>query len=240
MSRPITATLALTKSLPNDAQNTSGLAESWGPVMDANLDTIDAALAGAAATGAVKLAPTADQTITGHKAFSITLWTDEIGSFTFNGPNDLLEMHQVHSQGISVYNHSHSSIINFFSSGGTQASPTAIGNTTVPVEIRFGGYDGSVYGPGAFIVSVANEAWTPTAHGMSLQLKTVARGTMAAKTPLTLINNAVFLSADPAAPVDADLANSNISFYLDEAGNNLKVRVKYSNGTLKTATVPLL
>ena len=42
-----------------------------------------------------------------------------------------------------------------------------------------------------------------------------------------------------AAPPDEDLANGQISFYLDEAGNALKVRVKYSDGTLKTGTVNL-
>lgn len=34
--------------------------------------------------------------------------------------------------------------------------------------------------------------------------------------------------------------NNSISFYLDEAGNNLKVRVKYSTGTLKTGTLALV
>lgn len=32
---------------------------------------------------------------------------------------------------------------------------------------------------------------------------------------------------------------STIQFYLDEVGNNLKVKVKYGNGTDKTATIPL-
>jgi hypothetical protein len=49
-------------------------------------------------------------------------------------------------------------------------------------------------------------------------------------------------SAAPAsAPTDAHLAASQISFYLDESGNNLKVRVKYADGTtLKTGTVALV
>lgn len=38
---------------------------------------------------------------------------------------------------------------------------------------------------------------------------------------------------------DADLNASEITPYLDESGNNLKFRVKYSNGTLRTATVAL-
>jgi len=42
------------------------------------------------------------------------------------------------------------------------------------------------------------------------------------------------------APNDADLNNGMISFYLDQANNALKVRVKYSTGTLKTATINLV
>lgn len=41
------------------------------------------------------------------------------------------------------------------------------------------------------------------------------------------------------APTDADLDNGTISLYLDQAGNALKVRAKYSDGTLKTGTVAL-
>ena len=35
------------------------------------------------------------------------------------------------------------------------------------------------------------------------------------------------------------LESGSISFYLDEGNNQLKVRVKYSNGTLKTGTITL-
>ena len=50
----------------------------------------------------------------------------------------------------------------------------------------------------------------------------------------------IFQNTPASAPTDSDLANGQVSFYLDEAGNNLKVRVKYSSGTLKTATVALV
>jgi hypothetical protein len=50
---------------------------------------------------------------------------------------------------------------------------------------------------------------------------------------------AVALGAPSSAPTDANLNNSNISFWLDETNNKLKVRVKYSDGTLKTATIDL-
>ena len=37
----------------------------------------------------------------------------------------------------------------------------------------------------------------------------------------------------------AELLNGSISFYLDEGNNQLKVRVKYSDGQLKTGTIAL-
>jgi hypothetical protein len=52
--------------------------------------------------------------------------------------------------------------------------------------------------------------------------------------------NRIIVGAAAAAPTDADLMNGSISFWLDEVGNNLKVRAKYSGGTLKTATIALV
>jgi hypothetical protein len=51
-------------------------------------------------------------------------------------------------------------------------------------------------------------------------------------------NSILKLGAPNGAPTG--LANSQISFYLNEAGNQLKVAVKYSDGTTKTATIALL
>ena len=48
-----------------------------------------------------------------------------------------------------------------------------------------------------------------------------------------------YLGTPNSVPVAADLNNGSISFYLDQAANNLKVRVKYSTGVLKTATIAL-
>jgi hypothetical protein len=60
--------------------------------------------------------------------------------------------------------------------------------------------------------------------------------------PLKLGGSGVYVtsSAPAAAPTDGNLANGQISFYLDESGNNLKVRVRYSDGTLKTGTLAVL
>jgi hypothetical protein len=53
-------------------------------------------------------------------------------------------------------------------------------------------------------------------------------------------NGYVGLGAPNAAPTDGDIPNSQIFFYLDEGANQLKVRVRYSSGTLKTGTVALV
>lgn len=59
-------------------------------------------------------------------------------------------------------------------------------------------------------------------------------------TALTLRADArVVIGAPNTAIESAGLANGQISFYLDESGNNLKVSAKYSNGTTKTGTVAL-
>lgn len=48
----------------------------------------------------------------------------------------------------------------------------------------------------------------------------------------------VFGTANSAI-ADADLANSEGSFYLNEAGNTAVIKVKYANGTVKTGTIAL-
>lgn len=50
---------------------------------------------------------------------------------------------------------------------------------------------------------------------------------------------AVAISAPNSAPSSAAMTDGSITAYLDESGNNLKFRVRYSNGTVKTATVAL-
>jgi len=53
MARPTTTNYSLKKSLPSDPERASGLAEHFGPIMDANLDAIDTAIKNAA-NGVVK------------------------------------------------------------------------------------------------------------------------------------------------------------------------------------------
>lgn len=40
-------------------------------------------------------------------------------------------------------------------------------------------------------------------------------------------------------PADEELRNSTIIFYVDERNNQLKVKVKYADGTIKTGVVRL-
>jgi len=48
-----------------------------------------------------------------------------------------------------------------------------------------------------------------------------------------------YLATPNSPPVDPDLSNGMVSFYLDEATNKLKVRVRYSSGVYRTGSVNL-
>ena len=49
-----------------------------------------------------------------------------------------------------------------------------------------------------------------------------------------------FIHAPNSAPTDADIPNSTIAIRLDEAANQISLRVRYSDGTLKTGTINLV
>ena len=48
-----------------------------------------------------------------------------------------------------------------------------------------------------------------------------------------------YMACPSTAAADADLNNSEVHLSVDETGNNLQIKVKYSSGTVKTATVAL-
>lgn len=58
--------------------------------------------------------------------------------------------------------------------------------------------------------------------------------------PKTFLGTRIIGGVPATAPSDSDLANSRISMYLDEVGNTLKFRVRYSNGTLKLGSIALV
>jgi hypothetical protein len=83
MARPTTTNYALQKSLGSDPERTSGLAEHWGPVMDANLDAIDAAIVAAATTGLADTATLAlglQETVTSRTTDTSAPITQKVGT----------------------------------------------------------------------------------------------------------------------------------------------------------------
>jgi len=55
----------------------------------------------------------------------------------------------------------------------------------------------------------------------------------------TILDGQVVIKTANSVVDSATLTNNSISFYLDESNNQLKVRVKYSDGLLKTGTIAL-
>lgn len=53
-------------------------------------------------------------------------------------------------------------------------------------------------------------------------------------------NQMVVQSTRNAAPVDAEINNEEACLYLDQSGNTLKIRVRYSDGTYKTGSIALV
>lgn len=56
---------------------------------------------------------------------------------------------------------------------------------------------------------------------------------------LQLTGTRVFIKAPNSAPTDGDIPNSCLTMRLDEAGDEISIRVRYSDGTLKTGVVAL-
>jgi hypothetical protein len=75
--------------------------------------------------------------------------------------------------------------------------------------------------------------------GQTISLGQVSASTSKGIKVATVDGRSAF-TAPPAAPPDSLLSASQVSFYLDEATNTLKVRVRYSDGTtLKTGQISL-
>lgn len=86
----------------------------------------------------------------------------------------------------------------------------------------------------ASVPAIRQEGEATAVGGSSVALETIAAGNV------LVANSLLGLVSPNEAPTDADLGNGFLTFYLNQAGNQLLVRVRYSNGTLKTATVALV
>lgn len=65
-------------------------------------------------------------------------------------------------------------------------------------------------------------------------------GTLSGDIRLKPATGIVRIGVNTSAPADASLDNGDVAFWVDEATNDLKVRVKYSGGTVKSGTVAAL
>jgi hypothetical protein len=104
--------------------------------------------------------------------------------------------------------------------------------TTTGVSGRAGstsgtGVRGSAPAPSGTTYGVRGSASSPDGYGVFSQGRFKSTGRS-------------FIGAPPDAPEDGDINNAQISFFLDQPGNELKVRVRYSDGTLKSGAIALI
>lgn len=81
---------------------------------------------------------------------------------------------------------------------GTAASPSAVANTNILSQVSFNGRDNtSTLGNGSVIRGIATEAWTSTAHGSRIEIRTIPNTTASDVVALTLgqDQSAVFAGA---------------------------------------------
>lgn len=89
--------------------------------------------------------------------------------------------------------------------------------------------------------SMLSPAWFGIAEGSGISGQDMERFEVGGALREKLDANAQrMLYAPNASPGGSVLANSQLLFYLDESGDNLKILVKYSDGTVKTGTVAVV
>ena len=118
---------------------------------------------------------------------------------------------------------------------GAEVRMTALGGDDELGIRKIGGASGERIVIGDY--DAANDKFKLDCNGQTIEIFVNANdGQPSAK----FLSDSRFYSTVPdSAPTDANLDNSQMTFYLDEASNALKVRVRYSDGTLKTGTVAL-
>ena len=112
------------------------------------------------------------------------------------------------------------------------------GNIKVNITAGYSVFDALMKIGGSFAIATA-------------QLQVVGSGSTSATTTALFENSAsvaalkvkddgyCILRANNAAIASGDLANNEMSFYIDEVTNHCVVKVKYSSGTVKTGTFNL-
>lgn len=85
--------------------------------------------------------------------------------------------------------------------------------------------------------------WKVATHGSrtaDLSVRLVNAGAALAECLKLQADTRLMVGIPNSAPTDADINNNFASFYLNEAGNLLSVRVRYSDGSYKTGTIALV
>lgn len=116
-----------------------------------------------------------------------------------------------------------------------QASDTPTGNN-IAIGYR-AGYNATA-GNCIYIGALAGS--TNTTKSQWLFISQNNGGTSANFMTGDLANLCLYQPAANAVPTSTDMNNSQICFYLDETANEVKVKAKYSDGTVKTGTVASL
>ena len=109
---------------------------------------------------------------------------------------------------------------------------SGVANTTGLQNLFLGHQSGKNVTTGSrnIMLGIAIEAKSATGDDQ-LSIGNIVRGDMAAKE--------VYLACPTALAADADLSNGEVTFAVDETNHELDIKVKYSDGTVKTGTVSL-
>lgn len=117
---------------------------------------------------------------------------------------------------------------------GARAGKTNTGNRGVFIGADCG--NGNI---GAYAIGIGVEACKNNTKGYFVEIRNQYANAIA--WIKGFLNTRAFIQGSPAVAVDdAEIPNSSLHFYLDEAGNKLKVRVRYSDGTYKDGEIALI
>ena len=142
--------------------------------------------------------------------------------------------------GTGVYGRSESTTGSNIGVGGYAAATSGYGvygRAAAASGVTYGVYGANSSSSGTGVMGNANAA-SGTTYGVYGKVMSAAGYALYGEGRLK-VSGRSYLATPNSAPVDSDLGNGSISFYLDQSNNQLKVRVKYSGGATKTGTVNL-